>query len=60
MENKQKTAKSAHDISVMADYISKAVLMDYPAKDLKVVLGVPLKQLQDEVEALRVFINVLK
>lgn len=60
MERKDKAQKSANDVAIMADYIAKALSMSYPPSDLKVVLNVPLKQLDDEVQTLKAYVNALK
>jgi hypothetical protein len=60
MENKEKARKSASDVAVLSEYISKALTMNYPPQDLKVVLNIPLKQLEDEIQSLKAYVNALK
>ena len=60
MENNQKAQKSATDVSMIADFIAKALSLQYSPQQLQVILSVPLKQLEDEVATLKAYINALK
>lgn len=60
MATKEKAQKSASDIAIMADYISKALTLDYPPQVLKVILDVPMKQLEDELQTLKIYVQALR
>lgn len=60
MDGKEKAKKSADAIGTIADFVSKNLSYKYTSKHLKVVLNVPLKQLEDELKNLKAFIDTLK
>jgi len=60
VERKEKARESAITASTMARFIGDSLTFNYPPKTLKVILNVPLKQLEDELETLKAYRNALK
>ncbi len=60
MDDKNKARKSAIAVSEMAKLIGDLLTLGYPSENLKVILNVPMKQLEDELRDLKAYINALK
>lgn len=60
MDDKEKARASAISVSAVAALIGNLLTLNYPQENLKVVLNVPLKQLEDELEDLKAYIKALK
>jgi len=60
MERKDKARKSAIAVATTAEFISDSLTFNYPPRILKAILSVPLKQLEDELQTLKAYVNALK
>jgi hypothetical protein len=60
MERKDKARESAIAVTIMAKFIADSLTLEYPPETFKAILNVPLKQLEDEVQTLRAYVNALK
>lgn len=60
MERKEKAHKSAIAVATTAKFIGDSLTFNYPPKTLKAILNVPLKQLEDELQTLKAYVNALK
>lgn len=60
MTQKDKAQKSADEVAVIAEFIANTLTLNFPPSKLKVILNVPLKQLEDELETLKICVKALK
>ena len=51
---------SADAIATMAEFISNALDLNYSPKQLKGVIEIPLKQIEEELAMLKAYVNELK
>jgi hypothetical protein len=60
MDDKDRARASAISVSTIAALIGNLLTLNYPQENLKVVLNVPFKQLEDELKDLKAYITALK
>lgn len=60
MERKDKARVSATRVATIAQFIGNIMTYDYPPETLKIITGAPLKQLEDELKALKATLAALK
>jgi uncharacterized protein YpuA (DUF1002 family) len=58
--NKARAKKSAEDIGKMAKFIESTLTLNFPDRQIKAIVNVPIKQMEDELGALKAYIKTLK